>query len=160
MKILHALSLSVALLVAAWVYISIGLPQFKFIPWIGFVAWAAFYAAGGGSAGITKPVATSLAGVVLTALTMYCVGLAGDGLVALMFIIAVLAFVLVEISSIGLFSYTPAAFLGAASYFGYLMLPGSKLDVDGIFFVAISWIAGLLLGYASEFLGKKMASSE
>ena len=41
MKILHALAFSIALLVAAWVYLSVGNPALGFNPWIGFVAWAA-----------------------------------------------------------------------------------------------------------------------
>jgi hypothetical protein len=152
LKILHALGVSIALLVAVWVYVSIGLPDLKLYPWIGFVAWAAFFAAGGGSAGVVKPLAASAAGIGLTALTMYGVGQAGGGIVSLMLLVAILAFVLVAIADIGAFSYTPAAFLGAATYFG----SGSKLD-ESIAFVMLSWIAGLLLGYASEVLGKKIA---
>ena len=152
MKITHALGISIALLVAFWVYISIGLPELKLYPWIGFVAWAAFFAAGGGRAGIVKPLAASTAGIVLTALTMYAVGQYGGGIVALMMLVAVLAFVLVAISDFGVFSYTPAAFLGAATYFG----SGSKID-ESIAFVIVSWVAGLLLGFASEAIGQKIA---
>jgi len=152
MKITHALGTSIALLVAFWVYVSIGLPELKLYPWIGFVAWAAFFAAGGGRAGVVKPLAASTAGITLTALTMYAVGQSGGSLVALMLLVAVLAFVLVAISDIGLFSYTPAAFLGAATYFG----SGSKID-ESIAFVILSWVAGLLLGFASEAIGHKIA---
>jgi len=152
MKITHALGTSIALLVAFWVYVSIGLPELKLYPWIGFVAWAAFFAAGGGRAGIVKPLAASAAGIALTALAMYAVGQSGGSLVALMLQVAVLAFVLVAISDIGLFSYTPAAFLGAATYFG----SGSKID-ESIAFVMLSWVAGLLLGFASEAIGHKIA---
>lgn len=152
MKITHALGTSIALLVAFWVYVSIGLPELKLYPWIGFVAWAAFFAAGGGRAGVAKPLAASTAGIALTALTMYAVGQSGGSLVALMLLVAVLAFVLVAISDIGLFSYTPAAFLGAATYFG----SGSKID-ESIAFVILSWVAGLLLGFASEAMGQKIA---
>ena len=83
---------------------------------------------------------------------MYAVGQSGGSLVALMLLVAVLAFVLVAISDIGLFSYTPAAFLGAATYFG----SGSKID-ESIAFVMLSWVAGLLLGFASEAIGQKIA---
>jgi hypothetical protein len=155
MKILHALGVSIALLVGVWVYVSIGLPGLKLYPWIGFVAWAAFYAAGGGSAGVIKPLGAAAAGVGLTVLTMYAVGQAGGGLIALIVLVAVLAFALVAIADIGTFSYTPAAFLGAATYFG----SGAKID-ESIIFVMLSWIAGLVLGYASEAFGKKIARAE
>lgn len=155
MKVLHALGVSIALLVAVWVYVSIGMPQLKLVPWIGFVAWAAFYAAGGGKTGITKPLGASFAGILLTAVCMYAVGQAGGGLVALMVLVAILAFILVAIADFGLFSYTPAAFLGAATFFG----SGAKLD-ESIALVMASWVAGLLLGYASEVMGMKMAKPE
>jgi len=152
MKLLHALGLSIALLVAVWVYVSIGMPQLRFYPWIGFVAWAAFYAAGGGRDGVVKPLATSTAAILLTALTMFGVGQLGGGLPALIVLVAILAFVLVVLSDIPALSYTPAAFLGAATYFG----SGGKVD-ESIAFVILSWVAGLALGYVSEALGKKMA---
>jgi hypothetical protein len=152
MKMLHALGLSIALLVGLWVYISIGMPNLGFYPWIGFVAWAAFYAAGGGRDGVFKPLAASTVAILLTALTMYAVGEAGGGLAAMIGLIAVLAFVLVVLSDVAVLSYTPAAFLGAATYFG----SGGKVD-ESILFVILSWVAGLALGYASEALGKMMA---
>jgi hypothetical protein len=152
MKVTHALGTSIALFVAFWVYVSIGHPELKLYPWIGFVAWAAFFAAGGGAAGLIKPLAASTAGIMLTALTMYGVGQSGNGLMVLMVLVAILAFALVAISEIGIFSYTPAAFLGAATYFG----SGSKID-ESIVFVILSWVAGLLLGYASEAMGNKLS---
>jgi len=152
MKMLHALGLSIALLVGLWVYVSIGMPNLGFYPWIGFVAWAAFYAAGGGRDGVFKPLAASTVAILLTALTMFAVGEAGGGLAAMMGLIAVLAFVLVALSDVAVLSYTPAAFLGAATYFG----SGGKVD-ESILFVILSWVAGLALGYASEALGKMMA---
>lgn len=152
MKMLHALGLSIALLVGLWVYISIGMPDLGFYPWIGFVAWAAFYAAGGGRDGVFKPLAASTVAILLTALTMFAVGEAGGGLAAMIGLIAVLAFVLVVLSDVAVLSYTPAAFLGAATYFG----SGGKVD-ESILFVILSWVAGLALGYASEALGKMMA---
>jgi hypothetical protein len=152
MKILHALGLSIAVLVGVWVTVSIGLPGLKLYPWIGFVAWAAFYAAGGGRDGVVKPLCASVSAILLTALTMFAVGQFGGALAALVVLVAILAFVLVAMADIGALSYTPAAFLGAATYFG----SGGKVD-DSILFVILSWVAGLALGYVSEILGKKIA---
>jgi hypothetical protein len=114
MKPLFALAVSIALLVALWVYVSIGLPSLQLIPWIGFVAWATFFAAGGGRAAIVQSLPPAIAGVLLTALTMFGVANAGGGLSALIVLVAVLAFVLVAMASHKALAYTPAAFLGAA----------------------------------------------
>lgn len=155
MKLLHALGVSIAILVGVWVYVSIGLPQLRFYPWIGFVAWAAFYAAGGGGAGFGKPLAASTAGILLTAATMYAVAQAGGGLIAMIVLVSILAFVLVAIADVAALAYTPAAFLGAATFFG----SGGQPD-ESVLFVILSWVAGLALGYVSERFGRKLARPE
>lgn len=151
MKPLIALALSIAALVAVWVYLSIGLPALQLIPWIGFVAWATFFAAGGGKAAIGRSLPPAIAGVLLTALTMLAVGHAGGGLAALIVLVAVLAFVLVFMASHRFLAYTPAAFLGAATYFG----SGGKVD-ESIAYVIVSWIAGVGFGYVSERFGARL----
>lgn len=152
MKLLHALALSIAALVALWVYLSIGRPELRFNPWIGFVAWAAFFAAGGGSPGALKAVAGGLAAIGLTALTMAAVAALGGGLPWMIGLVAVLAFVLVAMADIPPLAYTPAAFLGAASFFG----AGAKPD-ETVLLVSITWLAGVAFGFASELIGKRVA---
>ena len=132
MKMLHALGLSIALLVGLWVYISIGMPDLGFYPWIGFVAWAAFYAAGGGRDGVFKPLAASTVAILLTALTMFAVGEAGGGLAAMIGLIAVLAFVLVVLSDVAVLSYTPAAFLGAPQRLVRVVVLGKTIQGQAI----------------------------
>jgi hypothetical protein len=152
MKLLHALALSIGALVALWVYLSIGQPQLRFNPWIGFVAWAAFFAAGGGKQGAIKSTAGGIAAVLLTAATLAAVNALGGGLPWLIGLVAVLAFVLVAMGDIPVLAYTPAAFLGAASFFG----AGGKTD-ETILLVCITWIAGVAFGFASELIGKRVA---
>lgn len=152
MKLLHALALSIAALVALWVYLSVGNPDFQFNPWIGFVAWAAYFAAGGGAEGVGKSVAAGLAGIVLTAITLLGVQMLGGSLWALIALVAVLAFVLVAMADIAALAYTPAAFLGAACLFG----SGAKFDMAAVF-VAVTWCMGIAFGLASEQIGKRLA---
>lgn len=152
MKLLHALASSIAALVAVWVYLSVGNPQLNFNPWIGFVAWAAFFAAGGGAEGAKKSTAAGVAGIVLTAITLYGVQALGGGIASLIVLVAALAFVLVAMAEVPLLAYTPAAFLGAASFFG----SGGKVDA-GIAFVMLTWVAGIAFGFASEQVGKRIA---
>jgi len=152
MKFLHALALSIALLVAVWVYLSVGNPEFRFIPWVGFVAWAAYFAAGGGADGVRKSVSAGLAGVILTAITLFSVQELGGSLAALIGLVAILAFVLVAMADISALAYTPAAFLGAACFFG----SGAKLDSSALF-VGLTWCLGVFFGLASEQVGKRLA---
>ncbi len=154
MKPLIALAVSIALLVAVWVYLSIGQPALQLIPWIGFVAWATFFAAGGGKAAVTKTLPPAIAGVLLTAATMYGVGHFGGSLASLVVLVALLAFVLVAMASQRHLAYTPAAFLGAATYFG----SGGKVD-ESILFVIASWIVGVAFGFLSEQFGARLTKS-
>jgi hypothetical protein len=152
---LNALALSIAVLVAFWVWLSVGQPQLNLNPWIGFVAWAAFFAAGGGNGGYVNASIAGLAGVGLTALTLFGVGALGGSLIWLIALVAVLAFVLVAMAAVPSLAYTPAAFLGAASFFG----SGGKVDIS-VAFVALSWLCGVSLGYASAWLGAKLTRAE
>lgn len=153
MKLLHSLALSIAVLVAIWVYLSVGNPSFNLNPWIGFVAWAAFFAAGGATDGAKKSVVAGIAGILLTAIALYAVQMLGGGLIAMITVVGVLAFVLVAMAEISLLAYTPAAFLGAASFFG----SGGKVD-ESITFILLTWVAGVLFGFLSEMMGKRLAN--
>ncbi|MBX3684632.1 MAG: DUF1097 domain-containing protein [Rhodocyclaceae bacterium] len=152
MKFLHALAFSIALLVALWVYLSVGNPDFRFTPWIGFVAWAAYFAAGGGADGVRKSIAAGLAGALLTAVTLFGVQALGGSLIVLIGLVAILAFVLVAMADVPALAYTPAAFLGAACFFG----SGAKLDASALF-VCLTWCLGVLFGLLSEQIGKRLA---
>ena len=77
---------------------------------------------------------------------MAAVAMLGSGIVPMVVLIGLLAMVLVAMADITNLSYTPAAFLGAAAYFG----AGAKLD-HTIVFVIATWIAGVAFGYLSEF---------
>jgi len=155
MKALHATALSIAALVAVWVWVSVGNPAWNLNPWVGFVAWAAFFAAGGGKPGAINASAAGLAGVVLTALTMTAVAAMGGGLWWLIGLVAILAFVLVAMADVPILAYTPAAFLGAACYFG----AGGKPEQTALF-VGGSWMLGVGLGFASAWLGQKLTRAE
>lgn len=152
MKLLHSLALSIALLVGLWVYLSVGNPNLNLNPWIGFVAWAAFFAAGGAEDGAKKSLTAGVVAVLLTALTLFGVQMMGGGLMAMILLVSILGFILVAMADIAILAYTPAAFLGAACFFG----SGGKID-SSIFYVLLTWAAGVGLGYLSEQLGKSMA---
>lgn len=152
MKPLHATAFSVALLVGVWVYLSVGLPNLHLIPWIGFVAWAAFFAAGGERAGIAKAAVAGLTGMILTFITLLTVQFSGGGISTLVVSVTLLALVLVAMADVPALAFTPGAFLGAACFFG----SSSKLDFSALA-VAATWAAGIAFGYASEYFGKTIA---
>lgn len=116
-------------------------------------AWAAFFAAGGAAEGAKKSIGAGVAGILLTAIALYAVQMLGGGLAAMTGVVAVLAFVLVAMADISLLAYTPAAFLGAASFFG----SGGKVD-ESIAFILLTWVVGVSFGFFSEAMGKRLAT--
>lgn len=153
MKPLYKLATIISFLVGLWVYLSIGNPQFKLSPWIGFVAWATFFAAGGTINAAKSAGIVGITSILLTAATLYAIGLAGGTLSSMLILVPILSFILVAMSQYASLSYTPAAFLGAACYFG----AGSSFDIS-IIHIVLSWIAGIALGFISVSLDKVAAT--
>lgn len=154
MHALNAISLSVALLVGLWCFATLGYLEPKVMTWVTFLTWASFFAAGGGKAGLTKAIASGFAGALISALIVWLNGQLGGGVqgIGLLIFCALLALLggaLVQISKIGLFSFIPGAFIGAASFFG----AGAPLDVK-LGWVLVSIVAGAVMGLLSERLGQ------
>lgn len=153
MKSIYKTSLIVSALVAIWVYIAIGLPQLNFIAWVGFVAWAAYFAAGGTRQAAKSTMLAGVMGIFVAIITLMLVQKAGNSLTSMLFLFPVLSFILVSMAQLKSLSYTPAAFLGAACLFG----TGGNID-SSILSLLTSWTAGILLGMASVTLDKVIAS--
>jgi hypothetical protein len=149
MKPIYITSLIISTLVAFWVYLTIGNPHFKLIPWVGFVSWAAYFAAGGNTEAAKSTFVAGLTGLAVAAITLFLVQKAGGSLTSMMILFPILAFILVSMAQLKNFSYTPGAFLGAACLFG----TGGNIDIS-LLFLGLSWIAGIILGVASVQLNK------
>lgn len=158
MNPLNAASLSIGVLVGVWCFATLGYLEPKVMTWITFLTWASFYAAGGGKAGMTKAIASALAGAVISAAVVWINGqlgggVQGMGLVIFSALLAALAWGLCQLSKVSLFSFIPGAFIGAASYFG----AGAPMDVK-LGWVFLSIIAGAVMGLISERVGQAMTS--
>lgn len=153
MKSIYKTSLIVSILVATWVYISIGHPQLKFIPWVGFVAWAAYFAAGDTRQAAKFTLLAGCMGIFVAVITLLLVQIAGSSLTSMLILFPVLSFILVSMAQLKSLSYTPGAFLGAACLFG----TGGIVD-SSILFLLTSWAAGIFLGIASVTLDQVTTS--
>src|SRR5688572_23699657 len=114
MDMLMALALSIGVLIAAWVKVgpmvfgSLGIA----VP-AGIVAWACFFAAGGKTTGLQKTIAANVSGVIWVWLAMTIIGMMNMGGLAFVFV-GIVAFILVLQSKVGVLSFIPGAFCGAA----------------------------------------------
>lgn len=134
------IGLSVGLLAGVWTQVS---TELGLITWVAFIAWACFFAAGGGVTGLTKGLAGNLSGVAWGWVAgEVATRLGFNGSLAIS--VAVIAFFLCAQASFDLLSFIPAAFAGTAVYFG------TAFDGWGC---VIALAIGALLGIASEYLG-------
>jgi len=144
MKTEHlGIGLSVGVLAGIWTQVSI---ELELITWVAFVAWACFFAAGGGLTGLSKGLTGNLSGVAWGwAAGEVADAMGFDG--ALAICVAVIAFFLCVQASIDVLSFVPAAFAGTAVYFG---------TAFAFWDCVIALVAGALLGLASELVGGRI----
>lgn len=147
MKPLLGIGVSVGALAGLWTYVSV---ELTLITWVAFIAWACFFAAGGGTSGLAKGLAANLAGVFWGwAISQGLEHLSGSSL-ALALMVTVVGFVLCVEAAFPLLSFIPGGFAGTAVFFG------TGFDLTG---VLIAVVAGALLGIASERLGGRIQAA-
>lgn len=141
MKNLIGIGVSVGVLAGLWTYVS---AELALVTWVAFVAWACFFAAGGGTEGLQKGLASNLVGVFWGwVISLGLTHVSGSNL-ALALMVTVVGFVLCIEAAVPLLSFIPGGFAGTAVFFG------TAFDLRG---VLIAVVVGGLLGLLSERLG-------
>ena len=146
MKSFLGVGISVGVLAGLWTQVSI---ELALITWVAFVAWATFFAAGGGREGFTKGLAANLSGVAWAWVASQVLEQATfTGAVALA--VTVLAFVLCVQAALPLLSFIPGAFVGTAVFFG------TSFDLAG---TVLALVIGAGLGWLSEVLAARIQAA-
>jgi hypothetical protein len=150
MKRLIALGISIGVLAGLWTIFAlsvtaIGGYKAPFVVWIGFAAWAVFYAAGGRLPGLTKTLGSTISGLIWGYVLLWAATQVSEGSAAVLgLFVALAAFGMCVQAAVPLLAFIPGAFVGAAAYFGS----------GGVFWsTLLSLVAGALLAYVSELLG-------
>ena len=149
MKRLIALGISIGVLAGLWTAFALSVSAVggyatPFVVWIGFAAWAVFYAAGGRMPGLTTTLGSTVSGLLWGfALLWAATQVSAGSAVVLGLFVALAAFGMCVQAAVPLLAFIPGAFIGAAAYFGN----------GGVFWsTLISLVAGALLAHASEIL--------
>jgi hypothetical protein len=148
-KRLIALGISIGVLAGLFTWFAgtvtaIGGWTTPFIVWVGFAAWACFYAAGGRRPGLVKTLAANVVGAVWGWLIVQAVAHTSSSALVLGAFVAVAAFAMCVQAAWSPLGFIPGAFVGAASFFG----------TGGLFWSTVaSLVLGVLLAYVSELLG-------
>lgn len=114
MKQYLGVGIAVGVLAGIWTQVSLSL---GLITWVAFIAWACFFAAGGGFEGFRKGLAANLSGVVWGwVVSILATTLTFSGSLAVL--VAVIAFILCIQAGWAPLSFIPGAFAGTAVFFG------------------------------------------
>ena len=147
MKSLLGVAISVGVLAGLWTFVSV---ELTLVTWVAFVAWACFFAAGGGTTGLTKGLAANVAGVFWGWMISQGLAHVSASTIALSLMVTVVAFILCIEAALPLLSFIPGGFAGTAVFFG------TSFDLTG---TLVAVVAGALLGFASELLAGKIQAA-
>jgi hypothetical protein len=143
-KGLLGIGLSVGVLAGVWTYVSV---ELALVTWVAFVAWACFFAAGGGTTGLAKGLSANLAGVFWGwVISLGLTHLSGSTL-ALALMVTAVGFILCVEAAWPLLSFIPGGFAGTAVFFG------TSFDLSG---TVVAIVAGALLGIVSEVVAARL----
>ena len=151
MDMLIALGLVIGVLLVVWTYLALGVAALPV--WVGIIAWASFFAAGGKTEGLTKTLATNLSGVFWAFVALWVWNrVAPDNIPVLALLVGVIGFAMVVQAKVPLLSFIPGAFLGAAAAVSVVVgANGTWLKT------IIALVAGALFGFVSEALAGLLA---
>ncbi|GGH99985.1 DUF1097 domain-containing protein [Pseudarthrobacter oxydans] len=143
MKPYIGVGLSVGILAGIWTQVSI---ELGLITWVAFIAWACFFAAGGGAHGFRNGLAANLSGVVYGWLVALLTTVADfPGVLAVGVGVAALAMCLQ--AGWAPLSFIPGAFAGTAAFFGTAL---------SFWPTVAALVIGAGLGWASALIGDRL----
>ncbi len=144
MKGLLGIGISVGVLAGVWTYVSV---ELALVTWVAFVAWACFFAAGGGTTGLAKGLAANVAGVFWGWLISLGINHVSGSTLALALMVTLVGFVLCVEAALPLLSFIPGGFAGTAVFFG------TGFDLGG---TLVAVVAGALFGLVSEVVAARL----
>lgn len=158
MKKSEAMALSIGVLGAVDTYVTATLIP---VPvWVTFIAWASFFALGGGGAGLVRSIASNLTGIAIASLTLLTVDILSQHPLIVALCVGIGSAAMVQASKVPLLSITPGIVFGFASTVGTTAVMGKPIDTLGIanpaLIAATAMILGGLFGYLSELLGNAL----
>lgn len=174
MSQLAALSVSIAVLGAVWVFLALGPLAGSVLVWAGFIAWGAYFHTGGDNAALQKTIAGTVYGAILAGVALFLVVNNPVGLpaaVAAPVYVGVTVFFLVIVAGINLLSVVPNNVYGYAATVAYALqtptadgvgplasLTAANLT-NPVLLLSLSYVLGAVFGLASGkvagVLGKK-----
>ncbi|WP_010206266.1 DUF1097 domain-containing protein [Salinibacterium sp. PAMC 21357] len=145
MKNYLGVALTVGILAGLWAQFS---PVLGLVTWVGFVAWAAYFASGGTARGLGSTLVTTASGAAYGWLVVTVTpAIPAAGAVAVG--VGIIAALMCLQAGWAVLGFIPGAFLGASSFFG---------NPEGIWSTLLALVVGACLGWLSDVTGKLVQS--
>ncbi|MCJ2132723.1 DUF1097 domain-containing protein [Methylobacterium sp. J-026] len=128
--------------------------------WVTFIAWASFFACGGGVLGFVKSVASNWIGVAIASLCLLAITTAPGSPTLAAISVGLGSGIMILAASAGFLGYPPAIVFGFASLVGTTQATGHGVLDAGLthptLVAGFSMLIGALFGIVSEILAKAL----
>lgn len=123
--------------------------------WVTFIAWASFFACGGGGHGYVKSLASNFTGIAIATCTLVVIALSPShpAYAALFVGLGTAAMILAGV--VPLLSFPPAVVFGFASTVGTMVATGKSILAPGITHPALVAATAMLIGASFGFVSER-----
>jgi hypothetical protein len=122
--------------------------------WVTFIAWASFFACGGGADGFVKSIARNFTGIAIASLTLLVIAIGPTHPIFAAICVGLGTSAMVAASAIPLLAFPPAIVFGFASMVGTTVATGKTILTGDIshptIVAAVAMLVGAAFGYLSE----------
>lgn len=132
--------------------------------WVTFIAWASFFACGGGQAGFVKSIASNYTGIIIASITLLIIEVGPAAPVFAAILVGLGTSAMIFASSTKLLDFPPAIVFGFASLVGttaatQTTITGTVGLTHPTLVAMVTMLLGAAFGFASE-IGTQLLSSE
>ncbi|EJC71177.1 MULTISPECIES: DUF1097 domain-containing protein [Rhizobium] len=122
--------------------------------WVTFIAWASFYACGGGQQGLVKSVVSNWTGIIIASLTLLVIQYGPQQPIFVALLVGLGTSAMVMVSSIKILNFPPAIVFGFASLVGTTAATNTSVVTSGMNHPTLVAMAAMLLGGAFGLLSE------
>lgn len=131
--------------------------------WVTFIAWASFFACGGGQQGLMKSVVSNWTGIIIASLTLLAIQYGPVDPLTAAICVGLGTSAMIAVGVLPILNFPPAIVFGFASLVGTSAATGTTIVTSGITHPTLVAMAAMLLGglfgFVSE-LGTQMLTSK
>ncbi|OOO27721.1 hypothetical protein BS627_03115 [Agrobacterium salinitolerans] len=114
--------------------------------WVTFIAWASFFACGGGQRGLVKSVVSNWAGIIIASITLLLIGFAPAHPLFAAILVGAGTSTMILVSAMPILNFPPAIVFGFASFVGTTAATGTTVTTSGLNHPTLVAMAAMLLG--------------